>query len=197
MSGLGTTRTVTIKTPEGNDLIPFDEFKRLVVNKNIDSGISECRYQRRSGRTTRMVIEALETVMEDGARHILIEAHSLNFRKVIASLIDHYICQYNIYDRVWQQIHLCTTNEVEPGRGINIYKKFVDNAVTDRQEVEEMAQIATHKKGTSVDVILKDVMIKDIQFADHDRTIYQYVGITRAGVKVYFPEQWIVKSNQQ
>ena len=88
-------------------------------------------------------------------------------------------------------------NDPSPGRGLNIYRTFVDNAVTDTRESEP--RTSKYQKGQSVDIILKDVSIRDIQFAGggDDLEIYQYVGMTASGVKVLFTEGQVVYTTQR
>jgi hypothetical protein len=69
--------------------------------------------------------------------------------------------------------------------------------VTDTRESEP--RTSKYQKGQSVDIILKDVSIRDIQFAGggDDLEIYQYVGMTASGVKVHFTEGQVVYTTQR
>ena len=192
------TTTKPVLTPSGQPLQLFDEFERERIRLNLDKGLSECRYLRQTGRTTRMVIEALETALEDGAHHVMIQVHNMAMRRNINGLIDHYVNQYGISTLTLRQVHFCYANDPEPGRGLNIYRTFVDNAVTDARESEPRTSKMKYQKGQSVDIILKDVSIRDIQFAGDgdDLEIYRYVGMTANGVKLAFTEGQVVGSGR-
>jgi hypothetical protein len=137
MIKLGTTATVTrqIMTPGQAPLQPFDEFERSQMRKNLDARLNECGYMRQTGRTTRLVIEALEAAVNEPKRHIVIEACNQDTRKCIEVLVEHYAAQYGLGSSVWCRIHtkmVGTPFYCDPSFS---QTHLVDNSVTDVQNI--------------------------------------------------------------
>jgi len=138
MTKLGTTATVTrqIITPGQAPLQPFDEFERSQMRKNLDERLNECGYMRQTGRTTRLVIEALEAAVNEPKRHVVIEAYNQSTRKCIDVLVNHYAAQYGLDSSVWCRIHtkmVGTPFCCDPSFS---QMHLVDNSVTDVQSMK-------------------------------------------------------------
>ena len=138
MIKLGTTATVTreIITPGQAPLQPFDEFERTQMRKNLDDRLNECGYMRQTGRTTRLVIEALGAAVNEPKRQVVIETYNQSTRKCIDVLVNHYAAQYGLDATVWCRIHTRTV-----GAPFYCYPSFsqmhlVDNSVTDVQNMK-------------------------------------------------------------
>jgi hypothetical protein len=138
MTKLGTTATVTrqIITPGQAPLQPFDEFERFQMRKNLDERLNECGYMRQTGRTTRLVIEALEVAVNEPKRHIVIETYNQSTRKCIDVLVEHYAAQYGLDSSIWCRIHtkmVGTPFYCDPSFS---QMHLVDNSVTDVQSMK-------------------------------------------------------------
>jgi len=85
MIKLGTTftKTYVVMTPEGNHLQDFEAYRIERINKNIDIGLSECEYQRQSGRTTKMIIGAIEHLINNPSDNVAIFVYNKNMQKII------------------------------------------------------------------------------------------------------------------
>jgi hypothetical protein len=79
-----------IKTPEGKPLLPAVEFSRMRIEDNKERGLSECNWQRCTGRTTAMVIEALEFVKANRMGGVVIDVHDQGMKRHIRDLLQHY-----------------------------------------------------------------------------------------------------------
>jgi len=190
MTKLGTTATVTrqIITPGQAPLQPFDEFERAQMRKNLDAHLDECRYMRQTGRTTRMVIEILEAVVNDPDQHIVVLAHNGATVKCINSLLHHYIEQYGLDGGSRSRVHVCTV-EIPALVGLR-YRTFVDNSVTDAQTLKKIVSRpdTKYRKGQHVDIMIKDVWIRKIEFAGGESNSHQYVGQAPNGAEFFFTE---------
>ena len=194
MTKLGTTSTVTkqILTPWGQPLQPFDEFERAQMRKNLDARLDECRYMRQTGRTTRMVIEILEAVVNDPDQHIVVLAHNGATVKCINSLLHHYIEQYGLDGGSRSRVHVCTV-EIPALVGLR-YRTFVDNSVTDAQTLKKTPmKPAPHIAGQHVNILIENVRIKRVEYAGGGSHAYQYVGQTKNGVEIFFTEDDVMK----
>jgi hypothetical protein len=202
MTKLGTTITTTkqIMTPGGHPLRPFDEFEREKMRENLDARLDECRYMRQTGRTTRMVIEALELAIDNPGRHIVILTLNNANGKHINSLLQHYMTQYGLDKGTRGGIHVLTANE--PPIGVDILRKFVDNVITDTQDLKKTTlNPATNLvKGQHVNILVKNVWIKRIEYAGGGSDAYQYIGQTPNGVEIAFADDSVIcvnKDNQK
>lgn len=95
---LPTTVTKFIETPEGKNLINCKDFYNLVFSKNKESGYSEAGFKRGSGRTTEIVLRALELTLKGESSTILVngEANDKAAIKHVVSLLSHYSDQYGM-----------------------------------------------------------------------------------------------------
>jgi hypothetical protein len=197
MTKLGTTATVTrqIITPGQAPLQPFDEFERSQMRKNLDACFDECRYMRQTGRTTRLVIEALEMAVNNPGRYIVILTLDSANVKCINILLHHYITQYGLDEKIRPNIHVCTNGCQHTGKGINILHTLVDNSVTDAQTLKKTVSRPDTKYRACqiVNVVMPEVWIKKIQFAGGDSNAHQYVGQTKNGVEIFFTEDDVMK----
>ena len=80
----------TIKTPEGKPLLPAAEFAAMQIEENKKAGLTECGFQRKSGRTTAMVLKALEFVKQNNSALVTINVHNFTMKKRIKELLKHY-----------------------------------------------------------------------------------------------------------
>jgi hypothetical protein len=138
MIKLGTTATVTrqVITPGQAPLQPFDEFERSQMRKNLDDRLNECGYMRQTGRTTRLVIEALEVAVSEPKRQVVIEAYNQSTRKVIDVLVNHYAAQYGLDSSVWCRIHTKMVGAPFYCDPSFSQMHLVDNSVTDVQNMK-------------------------------------------------------------
>ena len=92
------TITNFIKTPEGKNLIDCRDFSNLVIDRNKESGRSEAGFKRNSGRTTEIVLNALELASKGESSTILVngETNSKAAIKHVVSLLSHYSDQYGM-----------------------------------------------------------------------------------------------------
>jgi len=81
-----------IKTPKGKPLLPASEFSRMRIEDNKARGLSECNFLRQTGRTTAMVIEALEFLKKNTSNDVgvVIDVHNQRMKKHIKELFLHY-----------------------------------------------------------------------------------------------------------
>lgn len=194
MTKLGTTATVTrqVITPGQAPLQPFDEFERAQVRKNRDARLDECRYMRQTGRTTRMVIEILEAVVNDPDQHIVVLAHNGATVKCINSLLHHYIEQYGLDGGSRSRVHVCTV-EIPALVGLR-YRTFVDNSVTDTQTLKKAPmKPAPLSAGQHVNILIENVWIKRVEYAGGGSHAYQYIGQTKNGVEIAFTDDNVMK----
>ncbi len=194
MTKLGTTATVTrqIITPGQAPLQPFDEFERAQMRKNLDAHLDECRYMRQTGRTTRMVIEILEAVVNDPDQHIVVLAHNGATVKCINSLLHHYIEQYGLDGGSRSRVHVCTA-DIPDLAGFR-YRTFVDNSVTDAQTLKKTPmKPAPHIAGQHVNILIENVWIKRIEYAGGGSHAYQYIGQTKNGAEIAFTDDNVMK----
>jgi len=194
MIKLGTTATVTrqIITPGQAPLQPFDEFERSQMRKNLDARLDECRYMRQTGRTTRMVIEILETVVNDPDQHIVVLAHNNATVKCINILLHHYIAQYGLNEGARSRVHVCTA-EIPALVGLR-YRTFVDNSITDVGDQKKTPmKPAPHIAGQHVNILIENVWIKRIEYAGGGSHAYQYIGQTKNGAEIAFTDDNVMK----
>ena len=199
MTKLGTTISVTkqIMTPGGFPLRPFDEFERQRMRENLDARLDECRYMRQTGRTTRMVIEALEMATDNPGRYIVILTLNNVGVKFINVLLHHYITQYGLDEKIRPNIHVCTTSCQHAGKGIDVLHTFVDNVIPDTQSQKKTpGPITKYRKGQHVNILVKNVWIRKIEFAVGDSDAYQYVGQTPNGASFFFTDDDVICVNE-
>jgi len=105
--------TRAIKTPEGNPFLPAAEFSRIRIEDNKECGHSECNYQRRTGRTTAMVIKALEFVKVNTSNDVgvVIDVHDHSMKKHIKKLLLHYADEMDVSHGALLRVTLRTLDE--------------------------------------------------------------------------------------
>jgi hypothetical protein len=123
-----------IKTPEGKPLLPSAEFSRIHIEDNKERGLSECNFQRQTGRTTAMVIEALEFVKANRKSSVLIDADNHRMKKVIRDWLKHYADEMGVSHRDLARIIVKLS--VESVRGVDVGLRLRDNAFGDTKSVE-------------------------------------------------------------
>jgi hypothetical protein len=134
MIKLGTTftKTYVVMTPEGNPLQDFEAYRVERVNKNIDTGLSESEYQRQTGRTTKMIIGAIEHLINNPSDNVAIFTHNWNMSKAIRAKVEHYVAQYcwvpNIFT-VSKRLFLAV--DQEDLIGVKIDLTLLDNCISD------------------------------------------------------------------
>jgi len=196
MTKLGTTATVTrqIITPGQAPLQPFDEFERAQMRKNLDARLDECGYMRQTGRTTRLVIEALEAAVNEPKRQVVIEAYNQSTRKCIDVLVEHYAAQYGLDASVWRRIHtkmVRTPFYCDPSFS---QMHLVDNSVTDVGDQKKTPmKPAPHLAGQNVNILIENVWIKRVEYAGGGSHAYQYIGQTKNGVEIAFTDDNVMK----
>jgi len=121
-----------IKTPEGKPLLPTDEFSRIRIEDNKERGLSECNFQRQTGRTTAMVIEALEFVNGGRAGRVIIEAHDNRMKKLIREWLKHYADELGVSHGDLGRIIVREPGEYSPGGALTLR----DNAFDDTRSAE-------------------------------------------------------------
>jgi len=130
MIKLGTTLTKTcnIFTQNNEPLEDFETFKKNRIKKNVDADLSECCYQRRTGRTTKMIISAAEYLVNHPDHSVAIVSHSFSMLNSIERTLNHYVNQYCIAPLANRIFFV--TNEIDlAGRHVNM--KFFDNVFDD------------------------------------------------------------------
>jgi hypothetical protein len=134
MIKLGTTftKTYVVMTTEGNPLQEFEDYRIERVNKNIDIGLSECEYQRQSGRTTKMIIGAIEHLINNPSDNVGIFVHNKSMQKIIRTKLEHYLSQYcwapNIFT-VSKRVFVAV--DEKDLKGIDIHLTLIDNCISD------------------------------------------------------------------
>lgn len=128
--GLGQPAT-TIKTPEGKPLLPLAEFAAMQIKKNKELGLTECNFQRMTGRTTAMVLEALEFV-KDARGRVNVEVHNPTMKKRIKDLLRHYSDETGVQHDQLSLIRVRIPGEYSPGGALNLH----DNVFDDMKEKE-------------------------------------------------------------
>ena len=126
--------TRAIKTPEGKPLLPTAEFSRVRIEDNKERGLSECNFQRQTGRTTAIVIEALEFVKSNRTSSVLIDADNHRMKKVIRDWLKHYADEMGVSHRDLARIIVKLS--VEYVRGVDVGLRLRDNAFGDTKSVE-------------------------------------------------------------
>lgn len=126
-----------IKTPEGNPFLPAVEFSRIRIEDNKECGHSECNYQRRTGRTTAMVIEALEFVIVDHDGRVIIEAHNNRMKKVIRKWLKHYADELGVSHGDLGRIIVREPGEYSPGGALTLRDNALDDAKSFKDLVDE------------------------------------------------------------
>lgn len=133
--GNATVRTSQVrryKTPEGKPLLPAVEFSAMRIEDNKERGFSECNFQRQTGRTTAMVLKALEFVKENAMGEVLIEVHNQGMRKRVKELLLHYADEMGVGHRAHARIFTKTPSENISG--IDIGLQLRDNVFDDTKE---------------------------------------------------------------
>ena len=126
-----------IKTPEGNPFLPAAEFSRIRIEDNKERDLSECNYQRRTGRTTAMVIEALEFVNGGRAGRVIIEAHNNRMKKVIREWLKHYADELGVSHGDLGRIIVREPGEYSPGGALTLRDNSLDDAKSFKDLVNE------------------------------------------------------------
>lgn len=122
----------TIKTPDGKPLLPPAEFSAMRIEDNKARGFSECHFQRQTGRTTAMVLKALEFVKENAMGGVVIEVHNQRMRKHVKELLLHYADEMGVGHRAHARI--LTKTPSESISGIDIALQLRDNVFDDTKE---------------------------------------------------------------
>lgn len=119
----------TIKTPEGKPLLPATEFAAMQIEENKELGLTECGFQRQSGRTTAMVLKALEFVKQNSMGGVVIEVSSHRMKKHIRDLLQHYAGEMGVLGPYTARIFMKMPSERVDG--INIGLTLRDNIIDD------------------------------------------------------------------
>ena len=122
----------TIRTPEGKPLLPPAEFSAMRIEDNKERDISECNFQRQTGRTTAMVLKALEFVKENAMGAVVIEVDSQRMRKRVKELLLHYADEMGVGHRAHARIFTKTPSENVSGIDIGLHLR--DNVFDDMKE---------------------------------------------------------------
>lgn len=121
----------TIKTPEGKPLLPAAEFAAMQIEENKELGLAECNFQRRTGRTTAMVLEALEFVKDSRGR-VNVEVHNPAMKKRVKELLKHYADELGVRHDQLSLIRVRAPGEYSPSAALNLY----DNVIDDMKETK-------------------------------------------------------------
>ena len=122
----------TIKTPQGKPLLPAAEFAAMQIEDNRERDISECNFQRQTGRTTAMVLKVLEFVKENTMGAVVIEVHNQGMRKRVKELLLHYADEMGVGHRAHARIFTKTPSENISG--IDIGLQLRDNVFDDMKD---------------------------------------------------------------
>jgi hypothetical protein len=123
----------TIKTPEGKPLLPAAEFSRMRIEDNKARGLSECNFLRQTGRTTAMVIEALEFLKKNTSNDVgvRIDVYNQGMKKHIKELLLHYADELGEVRHSWiTRVTLRTLDELVPRHNV-AQLNLRDNALDD------------------------------------------------------------------
>jgi len=107
-----------IKTPDGADLVDPEKFAQAQRSKNLLEGRFDDGYQRRTGRTTRMVLDILQhaaTVPGD----IGVKCTTYAMTQVLRGCLEHYAAEFALRASTQQN-----PNQLEipfPGRPVRIF----------------------------------------------------------------------------
>jgi hypothetical protein len=122
-----------IKTPEGKPLLPAAEFSRMRIEDNKARGLSECNFLRQTGRTTAMVIEALEFLKKNTSNDVgvVIDVYNQGMKKHIKELLLHYADEPGGVRHSWiTRVTLRTLDELVPRHNV-AQLNLRDNALDD------------------------------------------------------------------
>ena len=122
----------TIKTPEGKPLLPAAEFAAMQIKKNKELGLAECGFQRRTGRTTAMVLKALEFVKQNDLALVEINVHNLTMKKRIKELLKHYADESGVQHGQLSRVRVRDPGVYSPGGALNL----CDNVIDDMKETK-------------------------------------------------------------
>jgi len=117
----------TIQTPSRQSLVDFDAFSQAVIARNKSEGLRDAFYQRQSGRTTKMIIDALDKLNQDFA--VAIIAHNNTMCQIIKKWFNHYAEEYNMMQGVLNKLHIVTSERDLISFDYDFC--FVDNAIID------------------------------------------------------------------
>lgn len=95
----------SIKTPQGKPLLPAAEFAAMQIEGNKEAGLIECGFQRKSGRTTAMVLKALEFIKQNNSALVVIEVHNPTMKKRIKELLKHYADELGVQYGQLSRVH--------------------------------------------------------------------------------------------
>ena len=130
----------TIKTPEGKPLLPAAEFAALQIEENKEAGLTECGFQRKSGRTTAMVLKALEFVKQNNSALVTINVHNLTMKKRIKELLRHYADELGVQHGQLSRVHVRDPQECHPSAALIAAAGAVltlrDNILDDMKETK-------------------------------------------------------------
>ena len=122
----------TIKTPEGKPLLPAAEFAAMQIEENKEVGLTECGFQRKSGRTTAMVLKALEFVKQNDLALVEINVHNLTMKKRIKELLKHYADELGVQHGQLSRVRVRDPGVYSPGGALNLR----DNVIDDMKETK-------------------------------------------------------------
>ena len=129
--------TQAIKTPEGKPLLPSAEFSKMRIEDNKERGLSECNFQRQTGRTTAMVIEALEFVKGEQDGRVIIETGGNRMKKVIRQWLKHYADELGVSHGDLGRIIVREPGEYSPGGALTLRDNALDDAKSFKDLVDE------------------------------------------------------------
>ena len=103
-----------VKTPQGKPLLPAAEFAAMQIEENKEVGLTECDFQHKSGRTTAMVLKALEFVKQNNSALVVIEVHNLTMKKHIKELLKHYADELGVQHNQVSRVRVRDPGECSP-----------------------------------------------------------------------------------
>ena len=122
----------TIKTPEGKPLLPAAEFAAMQIEENKEVGLTECAYQRKSGRTTAMVLKALEFVKQNNSALVTINVYNFTMKKRIKELLKHYADELGVQHGQLSRVRVLDPGVYYPIAALNLR----DNVFDDMKETK-------------------------------------------------------------
>jgi hypothetical protein len=116
-----------IKTPQGKPLIPAAEFAAMQIEENKEAGLTECDFQRKSGRTTAMVLKALELVKENDSALVTIKVYNFTMKKRIKELLKHYTDELGVQHDQLSRVSVRLRGEYSPSAALTLRDNVIDD----------------------------------------------------------------------
>lgn len=118
------------------EFVDPDSYLIQKYDENLKARNTECCGLRQTGRTTRMVVKSVQSVVENPQTRIIIVAHNMGMVTRILGLINHYKYQLDV-QIPGESINVIPKSSMDP-RGVKKGEILLyDNGVTDCSEEEK------------------------------------------------------------